>query len=169
MCKNLQINTFERRYPLGEKNYTFFYIQHHFFPLLSKMKTVFFSLEQMHYNLTPLKAKLEDYTSERRNFLCLKCTFIMWEWVDWVLLKLPLVCKYDFCWVSLNAGWKRISRHRAFRKGVSLLRTKSRNNVGTVSAMGWPPDKPERVDSFYGLVANFYRLKTKKTPGGRLA
>lgn len=30
--------------------------------------------------------------------------------------------------VSLSAGWKRISRHRAFQKGVILLwRTKSRN------------------------------------------
>ena len=32
-------------------------------------------------------------------------------------------------------SWKRISRHRAFQKGVSLLRTKSRDNVGTVSAV----------------------------------
>lgn len=71
MCKNLQINTLERRYSLGEKithlKKSIFNII--FPPAVKKMKTVFFSLEQMHYNLTPLKAKLEDYTSERRNFL----------------------------------------------------------------------------------------------------
>ena len=33
-------------------------------------------------------------------------------------------------------GWKRISRHRVLQKGVSLLRTKSRDNVGTVGASG---------------------------------
>ena len=31
------------------------------------------------------------------------------------------------------------------------------------------PDRPERVDSFRGLIANFYSLKTKKIPAGRLA
>ena len=41
--------------------------------------------------------------------------------------------------------------------------------MGTASAMGRPPDKPERVDSFYGLVANFYSLKTKQIPAGWLA
>ena len=35
-----------------------------------------------------------------------------------------------------NVGWKRISRHRALQKGVSLWRTKSRDNVGTASAAG---------------------------------
>ena len=34
------------------------------------------------------------------------------------------------------AVWKRISRHRAFHQGVSLLRTKSRDNVGAVSTAG---------------------------------
>ena len=57
--------------------------------------------------------------------------------------------------------WKRISRHRAFQKEVSLLRKKSRDNEGTPSAAGRPPDRPGRVDSFRGLVANFYSLKTK--------
>ena len=31
--------------------------------------------------------------------------------------------------------WKRISRHRAFQKVVSLLRTKSRDNVDTGSTV----------------------------------
>ena len=66
-------------------------------------------------------------------------------------------------------GWKRISRHRAFQKGVILLRTKRRDNVGTASAVDQPPDRPGRVDSFRGLVVNFYSLKTKKIPAGRLA
>ena len=51
---------------------------------------------------------------------------------------------------AVNMDWKRISRHRAFQKGVSLLRTKSRDKVGTVSAVGRPPDRPQRVDSFLG-------------------
>ena len=66
-------------------------------------------------------------------------------------------------------GWKRVSRHRAFQKGVILLRTNSRDNVGTASAVDQPPDRPGRVDSFRGLVVNFYSLKTKKIPAGRLA
>ena len=31
------------------------------------------------------------------------------------------------------------------------------------------PDRPRRVDSFHGLIANFYSLKTKKISAGRLA
>ena len=65
-------------------------------------------------------------------------------------------------------GWKRVSRHRAFQKGVSLLRTKSRDNVGTTSTVSRPPDRPGRVNSFCGLAVNFYSLKTKKIPAGRL-
>ena len=38
-----------------------------------------------------------------------------------------------FCGGSLNAGWERISRQRTFQKGVSLLRTKSRDNVAPAS------------------------------------
>ena len=34
------------------------------------------------------------------------------------------------------AVWKRISRDRAFHQGVSLLRTKSRDNVGPASTAG---------------------------------
>ena len=52
-------------------------------------------------------------------------------------------------------GWKRISRHTAFQQGASILRTKSRDKVGTESAVGEPPDRPERVDGFCGLIANF--------------
>ena len=47
-------------------------------------------------------------------------------------------------------SWKRTSRHRAVEKGASLLRTKSRDNVGTASIVG----------HFHGLVANVYSLKT---------
>ena len=46
-------------------------------------------------------------------------------------------------------GWKIISRHRAFQKGVSLLRTKSRDKVGAVSTAGRLPDRPGRVNSFH--------------------
>ena len=34
--------------------------------------------------------------------------------------------------------------------------------------MGEPPDRPERVDGFCGLIANFNSLKPKKMPAGRL-
>ena len=37
---------------------------------------------------------------------------------------------------SPNTGWKRIFRHRVLHKGLSLLQTKNRNNVGTASAVG---------------------------------
>ena len=52
-------------------------------------------------------------------------------------------------------GWKRISRHKAFQKGGSLLSTKSRDNVGTVSTVGPPTDRPGKADSFHELKANF--------------
>jgi len=70
---------------------------------------------------------------------------------------------------AVNMGWKRVSRHRAFQKGASLLRIKSRDKVGTVSTVGQPPDRPRRIDSFSGLVANFNSLGTKKIPAGKLA
>ena len=40
--------------------------------------------------------------------------------------------------------------------------------MGTASAAGQPPDRPGRVDSFCGLIANFYSLKAKKIPTGKL-
>ena len=42
-----------------------------------------------------------------------------------------------------------------------LLRTKSRDNVGTVSTAGQPADRLGKVDRFYGF-------KTKKIPAERL-
>ena len=73
------------------------------------------------------------------------------------------------CWSSLSAGWRRISRHRAFQKGVSSLRAKSRDKAGTASTAGWPSDRRGSIDSFCDLIANFYSLKTKKIPAGRVA
>ena len=87
--------------------------------------------------------------------------------VGWVVGKAN-TGDYGNCWGSLNAGWKRISRHRAFQKGVKLLRTKSKDKVGTVSTVGRPPDRLGKADSFHGLIANFYSFKTKKIPAGRL-
>ena len=66
-------------------------------------------------------------------------------------------------------GWENISRHRAFQKKGRLLRTKSRGNVGTESTVGQPPGRPGRINSFQKLTANFYSLKIKKIPPGRLA
>ena len=53
--------------------------------------------------------------------------------------------------------------------GVSLLRTKSRDNEGTASTAGRPPAGQGRADPFCGLVANIYNLKTKKIPARRVA
>ena len=79
------------------------------------------------------------------------------------------------------AGWKRLSRHGAFQKGVSLLRTKNRDNANTASTADHSSDRQGdptlrtlgqlkgRVDAFHGLLASFYSLKIKKTPSGRVA
>lgn len=69
-------------------------------------------------------------------------------------------------WQS-EGGWKGIFRHTAFQGGMSVLRTKSRDK-GTLSTVGQPPNRPRRVDTFPGLAASSYSLKTKKIPGGRL-
>ena len=61
-------------------------------------------------------------------------------------------------------GWKRISGHRVFQKGAHLLRAGSRDNEGA-NKCRWL----ERACAFRGLVADFYSLKTKKIPAGRLA
>ena len=52
-----------------------------------------------------------------------------------------------------------------------MLRTKSSDNVGNGSTAGQPPGRPGRPGraySFHGLIVNFYSLKTKKIPAGRL-
>ena len=47
--------------------------------------------------------------------------------ISFMILFLWLI----FCKMTCpNMGWKRSSRHRAFQKGVSLLRTKSRASAG---------------------------------------
>ena len=53
-------------------------------------------------------------------------------------------------------------------RGVSLLRTKIRERVGPASTVGQPPDRPGKIDSFRGVIASFYSLKTKTIPAGRL-
>ena len=52
---------------------------------------------------------------------------------------------------------------------MSLLKAKSRNTEGTANATCQPPDRPGRVDTLGGLVANFYSFKTGTNPAGRLA
>ena len=51
---------------------------------------------------------------------------------------------------------------------MSLLRKKSRDKVDRVSTVGQPPDRPGRVDGDHEFIANFYSLKKKKIPAGRL-
>ena len=52
---------------------------------------------------------------------------------------------------------------------MSLLRTKRRENEGTVNAAGRPPARSGRVDLFRELILTSYSLKIKKSPAGRLA
>ena len=46
--------------------------------------------------------------------------------------------------------WKRISKHRTSQKGGGLLRTKSKDKVGIMSAAGRPPYRPGKAESFRG-------------------
>ena len=52
----------------------------------------------------------------------------------WKQIKQPNICWAVWWWTG------RVSRPRAFQEGVSLLRTRSSNNVGTTGAVGLPPD-----------------------------
>ena len=54
-------------------------------------------------------------------------------------------------------------------EGVSLLITKSRDNMDIAGAVGHPLDRYRESRCFHGLVDNFYSLKTKKIPAERLA
>ena len=65
-------------------------------------------------------------------------------------------------------GLEKNFQTQSISEGSEFIKKKSRDNEGTASAAGQPPDRPGRVDSFHGLVANFYSLKTKKIPAGRL-
>ena len=61
-------------------------------------------------------------------------------------------------------GWvgKHFPNTELFQKGVTLLRAKSRDNVGTVSAEGQTPHRPGRaIIPLRGLITDFLTLKTK--------
>ena len=47
------------------------------------------------------------------------------------------------CHSSMITGWERIFRHRAFSKGVSLLRARGKDKEGAVSTV---PDRPGRAE-----------------------
>ena len=74
-------------------------------------------------------------------------------------------------------SWERISRHGIFQKGINLLRIESRDNEDTASTeANLPTDQGETSSQFLWLlnwllrlVANFYSLKTKEIPTGRVA
>ena len=72
-------------------------------------------------------------------------------------------------WGNQNTGWKRISRYRSFQKGVSLLRAGSRDKEGTANSVGQSPDRPGKVESFHGLLANFYSLQVEQYVIGLVA
>ena len=59
------------------------------------------------------------------------------------------------CWYTLRQSKHELEKNfqtQRIQKGVSLLRTKSRDKVGTGSAVGWPADGPGKGDSFCGLI-----------------
>ena len=62
------------------------------------------------------------------------------------VLKNVVSLREQTCHGNLIAGWKRISRHRAFLKGVSLLRTRSKDKEGAVSTVPRPPDSQGRAE-----------------------
>ena len=66
--------------------------------------------------------------------------------------------------ISVEAVWMQVGKEFPDTEwGVSLLITKSRSNVGIVSATGQPPDKPEELTVF--MTANIYwRRKWQPTP-----
>ena len=79
-----------------------------------------------------------------------------------------LIFLFSFCHGSLNTVWKRISRH-SIAEGSELIKSKEQDKEGTESSEDWPPDRPGRVNSSCGLVANFYSLKANKIHAVRLA
>ena len=74
----------------------------------------------------------------------------------------------DALW-QYDHGLKKNFQTQNIAEKIEFVRTKSKDNVGTVSTAGWHPDRPERVDAFCGLVATLYSLKTKKIPAERVA
>ena len=76
-------------------------------------------------------------------------------------------------------SWKRIPRHGVLQKGVSLLRTESRDNLGAESPVGRTPERSGRVnrtllgqrvahgraDTFHGLVARKWQPTPVFLPG----
>ena len=58
----------------------------------------------------------------------------------------------------------RISRHKAFQKGVTLSKTKNRDNVGTPTSR-----QTREIRQFSWVSSQMCSLKMKKNPAGRLA
>lgn len=92
-----------------------------------------------------------------------------WQWKPSILTTSHPGNSPTNCCGNPNPSWQRISWHRLFQKGASLLRARSQDNEGPANAAAQPPDGPGRDDSFHGLVANVYSLKTKKILAARLA
>ena len=86
-----------------------------------------------------------------------------YRWAQRIMFKSLSISILEMRGLEKNFRTQGISEGSEF-----LLRTKSRYNVGTVSPVGWPPDRPES-QQFLWVIANFCSLKTKKIPAGRLA
>ena len=82
---------------------------------------------------------------------------------------LPSAAYSEFMWLAHANTVKTISRHRPLQKRVTFLIKKRRKSEGTANAVGQPPERPGKVDSFHGLLDSFYSLKIKKIPDGRAA
>ena len=70
-----------------------------------------------------------------------------------------------------GAGWKKNFQTRSILEKSEFMENKEQSRVseGAASTAGRLPGRPGRADPLCGLVANFYSLKTKKIPAGRMA
>ena len=84
------------------------------------------------------------------------------------VVALLLFFKEPTCHGHSNAGCERVSRHSIAERS-QYAKNKEQRLHGHCKHSGLtPPDRPGRADAFCGLEANFYSLKTKKTPAGGL-
>ena len=80
-----------------------------------------------------------------------------------------LVCNSSQSWQSKQIAKEFPNTKYCRKEWVYFKEQRAEITLGTVSIAGWPPDRPGKVNVFLGLGANFYSLKTKKIPVGRVA
>ena len=69
-----------------------------------------------------------------------------------------------------SVGWKKnFQTLKYFRQEWVYWEQRAELVRGAANTVGWLSDRPGRADPLCGLVVNFYSLKTKKIPAGRMA